>query len=116
MHLADPEGSTSTLFPVYWRFQDGNTVSQLVLNTYYREKKLRSGLDWEVHFFPFFSYGESPNGHFWNVLFGLAGYTRAGAATKMRVFWAPITLSEDAKLSAIGARTIGNRRSDVGNR
>ena len=92
-----PSSRTTIGFPVFWRFQEGNTVSQLVLNTYYREKKLRTGLDWEFHVFPFFSYGESPNGHFWNVLFGLAGYSRSGAATKMRVFWAPITLSEDAK-------------------
>jgi hypothetical protein len=27
------------------------------------------------------SYGETPNGHWWNVLYGLAGYTREGTAT-----------------------------------
>jgi len=111
-----PDTRTTVAFPVYWRFQDGNTVSQLVLNTYYREKKLRSGLDWEVHVFPFFSYGESPNGHFWNVLFGLAGYTRSGAATKMRLFWAPITLSEDAKLASRALRLSAIARNASGNR
>lgn len=90
-----PESRSTVGFPVYWRFSEGNTVSQVVLNTYYREKKLRNGTDWEFHFFPFFSYGQSPNGHFWNVLYGLAGYTRSGAAAKMRLMWIPVQLSED---------------------
>jgi hypothetical protein len=90
-----PKSRSTVGFPIYWRFSEGNTVSQLVLNTYYREKKLRNGLDWEFHFFPLFSYGETPNGHWWNVLYGLAGYTRSGAATKMRLMYIPIDLSQD---------------------
>lgn len=92
-----PDSRATVGFPIYWRFQEGNTTSQLVLNTYYRERKLKNGLDWEFHFFPFFTYGETPNGHWWNVLYGLAGFTRSGAATKMRLFWVPIELSEDPK-------------------
>ena len=42
-----------------------------------------------------FSYGETPNGHFWSVLYGLAGYQRSGAATKMKALWIPIQLSND---------------------
>ena len=68
-------------------------VSQLVGNVYYHETKLSTGLDWEIHVFPFFSYGETPDGHWWNVLFGLAGYTRRGELSKMRTLWIPITLS-----------------------
>jgi hypothetical protein len=68
-------------------------VSQLVGNVYYQETRRKSGTDWEVHVFPGFSYGETPNGHWWNVLYGLAGYTREGATTKMRTLWIPITLS-----------------------
>lgn len=93
--FATPTSRTTVGFPLYWRFADEKGVTQLALNTYYREKKLRSGLDWEFHFFPFFSYGETPNGHFWNVLYGLGGYSRKGAETKMKLFWVPITLSED---------------------
>ena len=52
------------------------------------------GLDWEVHIFPAFSYGETPNGHWWNVLYGLAGYTRQGTATTLRTLWIPTKLSE----------------------
>jgi hypothetical protein len=90
-----PTSRATVGFPIYWRFAENNTVSQLVLNTYYREKKLRNGLDWEFHFFPFFSYGETPNGHWWNVMYGLAGYSRSGAATKMKMFWIPVQLSDD---------------------
>ncbi|HEX4338119.1 MAG TPA: hypothetical protein VH062_19560 [Polyangiaceae bacterium] len=84
-------------FPVYWRFTDETTVSQLVANTYYHEKKVAHGLDWEVHIFPAFSYGETPNGHWWNFLYGLAGYTRRGDFTQIRTLWIPITLSGDKK-------------------
>ncbi|HMJ11112.1 MAG TPA: hypothetical protein VK524_06870, partial [Polyangiaceae bacterium] len=84
-------------FPVFWRFSNLNDVSQLVGNVYYHEKKLHNGLDWEVHLFPLLSYGETPDGHWWNVLFGLAGYTRRGDLTKMRTLWIPIRLSGQEK-------------------
>lgn len=80
-------------FPVFWRFSDRRSVNQLVGNVYYREKKVKGGLDWEVHVFPVFSYGETPDGHWWNVLYGLAGYTRRGDLVKMRTLWIPIRLS-----------------------
>ncbi len=80
-------------FPVFWRFSDREEVSQLVGNVYYHERKVRNGLDWEVHVFPAFSYGETPDGHWWNILYGLAGYTRRGELAKMRTLWIPFTLS-----------------------
>jgi hypothetical protein len=92
--FAEPKSRVTVAFPLYWRFSDRSSVSQLTGNVYYQEKRLRSGLDWEIHIFPAFSYGETPNGHWWNVLYGLAGYTRTGTTTKMRTFWVPITLTE----------------------
>jgi hypothetical protein len=91
--FANPKGRATVVFPAYWRFSDDREVSQLVGNVYYHETKLSTGLDWEVHIFPAFSYGETPNGHWWNVLYGLAGYTRKGSYTEMRTLWIPITLS-----------------------
>ena len=38
----------------------------------------RGGHDWQFHLVPLFSYGEDPHGYFWNVLFGLAGYSHDG--------------------------------------
>jgi hypothetical protein len=84
-------------FPLYWRFADDNGVSQLVGNVYYHEKKVSHGLDWEVHIFPAFSYGETPNGHWWNLLFGLAGYTRRGESVQVRTLWIPIPVSSPAE-------------------
>jgi hypothetical protein len=81
-------------FPLFWRFADDDGVSELVGNVYYHEKKVAHGLDWEVHLFPLLSYGETPNGHWWNVLFGLAGYTRRGEMVKVRTLWIPITVSD----------------------
>jgi hypothetical protein len=92
--FASPRSRTTVILPAYFRIADDAGVSQLALNTYYHEKPVRGGKEWEFHFFPVFSYGESPQGHWWNVLYGLAGYTREGTMTKMRALYVPIKLSE----------------------
>ena len=93
--FASPTSRTTIVLPCFFRFADADGVSQLALNTFYRERKLPDGTDWEFHFFPFFSFGQSPIGHWWNVLYGLAGYTREGAMSKMRLLYIPITLSKN---------------------
>jgi hypothetical protein len=80
-------------FPFYWRFTDPETTSQLVGNIYYRERQGAHGTHWQVHVFPLFAYGKQPDGHWWNLLYGLAGYKRAGDWVRIRAMWAPITLS-----------------------
>ena len=91
--FASPKTRSTVAFPFYWRFQDEKELSQLVGNVYYHEAKLSTGTDWEIHIFPAFSYGETPDGHWWNVLYGLAGYTRRGSLVKVRTLWIPITVS-----------------------
>ncbi len=80
--------------PFFFRFADPTSVTQVALNTVYREHRVRNGKEWEFHLVPLFSYGETPEGHWWNVLFGLAGYTRAGTAATMRALYVPIQLSQ----------------------
>jgi hypothetical protein len=92
--FATRSSRTTIGFPLYWRFAEDDHTSQLIGNVYYSEQKVRQGLDWQVHVFPFFSYGETPDGHWWNVLYGLAGYERRGSMTKLKTFWIPIPLSE----------------------
>jgi len=94
--FASPTSRTTIVLPLFWRFADTEGVSELVGNTFYKERRHAAGLDWQIHFFPAFSYGETPDGHWWNVLYGLAGYTREGSMTKMRALWIPITLSGGA--------------------
>ncbi len=84
----------TVVFPLFWRFTDEEGTAMLVGNTYYGSKRVRGGQDWQFHFFPLFSYGETPNGHWWNVLYGLAGHTQEGTLSKMRLGYIPITLSE----------------------
>ncbi|HEX6765297.1 MAG TPA: hypothetical protein VF103_07455, partial [Polyangiaceae bacterium] len=72
---------------------DKNDIAQLVGNVYYHESKISTGTEWEIHVFPAFSYGETPDGHWWNVLYGLAGYTRRGDMVKVRALWIPIPIS-----------------------
>lgn len=91
--FASPESRTTVAFPAFWRFSSEKETSQLVGNVYYHEGKTSLGRDWELHIFPAFSYGETPDGHWWNVLYGLAGYTRRGSLVKVRTLWIPITVS-----------------------
>jgi hypothetical protein len=91
--FADPKSRTTVVFPAFFRFATEDSISQLVGNVYYREQKVANGNDWELHVFPAFSYGSTPDGHWWNVLYGLAGYTRRGDMVKVRAAWIPILLS-----------------------
>lgn len=92
--FASPKSRDTVVLPFFWRFANTDGVSELIGNTYYRERRIGAAIDWQIHFFPLFSYGETPAGHWWNVLYGIAGYTRDGPMTKMRALWIPITLSE----------------------
>jgi hypothetical protein len=68
------------------------------------QKRVAGGLDWSFHFLPLFSYGEDPHGYFWNVLFGLAGYSRHGGATEVRALWIPFGGGTPAPQRAAMAR------------
>jgi hypothetical protein len=93
--FASQKGRTTIGFPLYWRFADTveGTVTQVAANTLYRERRVPGGTDWQFHLLPLFSYGQSPAGYWWNLLFGLAGYDKDGATSKIKAFWIPITVS-----------------------
>lgn len=93
--FASNKGRSTVAFPLYWRFADtpSDSVTQVAGNTLYLQKKVAGGSDWSFHFLPVFSYGQSPKGHFWNVLFGLAGYSRDGEVAKIRALWIPIQVA-----------------------
>jgi hypothetical protein len=102
--FASQKGRTTIGFPFYWRFADttDDSVVQVAGNTLYMQKKAVGGTDWQFHLLPLFSYGESPQGYWWNVLFGLAGYDREGSYARIKAFWIPIQVAgPDAKQSAI---------------
>jgi hypothetical protein len=89
--FANPKGRTTVGFPLYWRFADttDDSVTQVAANTLYLQKRVAGGTDWSFHLLPLFSYGEHPEGYFWNILFGLAGYSRDGASSQVRTLWIP---------------------------
>jgi hypothetical protein len=87
-----PKKRSTVVFPVFWRFSDDDSVSQVVLNTYFGEKRVRGGSAWEFHLFPAVSFGGTPDGYWWNLLYGLAGYTREGASSKIRALYIPIEI------------------------
>jgi hypothetical protein len=90
--FANAKGRTTIAPPLYFRFAstENNSVTQVAANTLYIQKQVAGGLDWQFHLLPLFSYGENPSGYFWNVLFGLAGFSRDGAHTQVRALWIPI--------------------------
>ncbi len=90
--FSSPRSRTTIALPVFFRFEDEETISQLALNTFYREKKV-SG-DWEFHFFPFVNFGQTKSGHYWNLFYGLAGYSQEGTKVKIKALYFPITVSE----------------------
>ena len=92
--FSDPTSRSTIVAPLYWRFAKPDSLTQLIGNVLYTETRSRQGTDWKVHILPALSYGQTPDGHSWDLLFGLVGYTRRAAETKMRLFWIPITLSE----------------------
>lgn len=91
--FASPRSRQTVVFPVFWRFADQKGVTQVIGNTFYFEEKTAKGTEWQFHLFPLLSFGGTPDGHWWNLLYGLAGYTREGTMAKMRLGYVPITLS-----------------------
>lgn len=92
--FASPSNRTTIAAPVFWRFQDAKagTITQVAANTVYLERRVEGGKDWQFHLAPLFSFGEDPQGYFWNLLFGLAGYQREGSFARIRALWIPITV------------------------
>ncbi|MSP26364.1 MAG: hypothetical protein EXR75_14660 [Myxococcales bacterium] len=95
--FSSPTARKTVVFPLYWRFADTEGTSQLAGNTFYSEKKVAGGSAWQFHFFPLVSFGGTPRGHFWNVLYGLAGFEKEGTMAKMRIGYVPIQLSDDER-------------------
>ncbi len=92
--FASPKSRTTIVLPAFFRISDQDSVDQVVLNTYYGEQKVEGGTEWQFHFFPAFQFGASPQGHWWNILYGLAGYTKEGTMSKVRALYIPIKMSE----------------------
>jgi hypothetical protein len=93
--FANKNGRATVGFPLYWRFSDNSddSVFQLAANTLYMQKRVAGGLDWQFHILPLLSYGANPQGHWWNVLFGLAGYERSGSYARAKAFWVPFQVA-----------------------
>ena len=91
--VLSPRSRQTVVFPLFWRFADQKGVTQVIGNTLYFEEKTAKGTEWQFHLFPLLSFGGTPDGHWWNLLYGLAGYTREGTMAKMRLGYVPITLS-----------------------
>ena len=112
----DNKKSRTTIgVPAFFRYADytDNSIVQVAGNTLYLEKRVQGGKDWQFHFLPIFSYGENPNGYFWNVLFGLAGYSREASVNTVRAFWIPFQTSGAAAGARGHALSLTTPRADA---
>jgi hypothetical protein len=101
--FSDPDKRLTVGFPLYWRFADhkDDSVVEVAGNMLYTQKRTAEGLNWSFHFLPFFSYGESPSGYFWNVLLGLVGFEKTAQAKYLKALYFPIKVAgPDAKRAA----------------
>ena len=97
--FASSTGRTTIAAPVFFRFHDAKagSITQVAANTVYLEHRVDGGKDWQFHLVPLFSYGEDPQGYFWNFLFGFAGATRRRELlAHPGALWIPITVRGSA--------------------
>jgi hypothetical protein len=83
-------------FPFYWRFVEGVTETQVILNTYFRRREWRAEERWEVefHLAPLFDFGETSAGeHWWRVLYGLVGWEHRVSHDRLWLLYVPIDLA-----------------------
>jgi hypothetical protein len=109
--FASPEGRTTIAAPVFFRFQDtkAGSITQVAANTVYLEHRVEGGKDWQFHLVPLFSYGEDPQGYFWNFLFGFVGYQKEGSFARIRALWIPITVKGSVSMIAAEGGNTGLR-------
>jgi hypothetical protein len=112
--FATPKGRMTIAAPLYVRLADStdDSITQVTGNTLYMQKRVAGGLDWQFHVIPLVSYGGVPNGHWWNFMFGLAGYTHdTDGSQTVRAFWLPIQVhgpDASAKTAAKGTDALIN--------
>ncbi len=94
--FSDPDKRLTVGFPLYWRFADhkNDAVVEIAGPTLYTQKRMEGGTGWSFRVLPFFSYGESPTGYFWDVLLGLAGYEKTATAKYVKALWLPIKVGD----------------------
>jgi hypothetical protein len=109
--FATPKGRTTVVLPLHVRLADStdDSITQVTGNTVYLQKRVAGGIDWQFHVVPLLSYGAMPHGHWWNFLFGLAGYSHESDGSEtVRAFWLPIQVKgPDARTKAVGKRDKG---------
>jgi hypothetical protein len=108
--FASPKGRTTIVAPLFWRFADStdDSVTEVAGNFVYLRKRVPGGLDSQFHVVPVFSHGDIPYGHWWNVLFGLVGYSHETDGTETtRILWIPFTTGHDDRAAKAAALARG---------
>lgn len=91
------KGSRTTVVPpLFWRDRDPDSTMTGVLNVVHHRGREKGNPFWTFKIFPLVEFGHppAPEGAYWSVLGGLAGWRRQGSARRLKILWIPFDLSE----------------------
>ncbi len=87
---------TVVIPPLFWRDKDPDSTMTGVLNVVHHKGREKGNRFWNFKIFPIVEFGHPPvpQGAYWSVLGGLAGWRRQGSAKRLKILWIPFDLSE----------------------
>ena len=104
---------STVAFPLFWRFRDHDDITMVAANSIYIERHTPTGVHWDYHFAPAFHIGGQPNGFSFDILFGLLGYKNVNTYHQLKLFWAPIDLTEnpEAQVKPVTSKRKSRKRN-----
>jgi len=82
---------TTVLAPLFWSHKRENRKMTGVLNVVVHSGKIKKNPFWTFQLFPLLGFGHppAPEGAYWSVLGGLAGWRRQGRTKQLKILWMP---------------------------
>jgi len=96
VHNQKAERRTVVFAPLFWRDRTKQSTMTGVLNFVWHKGKIKGNPFWTFRIFPLLGFGRppSPEGAYWSVLGGLAGWRRQGRTKQLKIFWIPFNVGD----------------------
>lgn len=87
---------TIVLAPLFFRNRNSQSTMTGFLNFVWHSGQIKGNRFWTFRMYPLLSFGHppAPEGAYWSVLGGLAGWRRQGRTKQLKVFWIPFNLGD----------------------
>jgi hypothetical protein len=87
---------TTVIPPFFFRDRDRRSTMTGVLNFIWHKGSIKGNPFWTFKFFPFIHFGHppAPEGAYWSVLGGLAGWRRQGSSKQLKLLWIPFNFGD----------------------